>query len=202
MKNSGILFSAMIAMTLLTACGNGGGSDAKATADSANKANIDSSKLRDTSAAQPVHMADLKQDAEFAVSAADGGMLEVALGKLALKKATSAAVKNFASQMIADHTKANLELKALAAEKHLVIPATMSDKCQKVLSDLGEKNGKDFNKDYAEIMVKDHKETIDLFKKEATDGNDAQVNTWAKSTLPTLEHHLMMAEELQKTVDK
>ena len=85
--------------------------------------------------------------------------------------------------MVADHTKANLELKSLAAEKHLVIRATMSDKCQKVLSDLGENNGNDSNNDYADLMIKDPKETIDLFKKEATDGNDAQVNAWAKSTL-------------------
>jgi putative membrane protein len=202
MKNSQILISAMIATILLSACGAGAGSDAKATADSANKANIDSAKLRDTSAAKPVHMADLKQDAEFVVAAADGGMLEVALGKLAVKKATSSAVKKFASQMVADHTKANLELKALSVQKHLVIPDTMSDKYQKILVDLGEKNGKDFNKDYADLMVKDHKETIDLFKKEATDGNDAQINVWAKNTLPTLEHHLMMAEEVQKAVDK
>lgn len=104
--------------------------------------------------------------------------------------------------MITDHTKANLELKALAAVKHIVISATMSDKCQKVLSDLGEKNGKDFDKDYADLMVKDHKETIDLFKKEATHGNYPQVNAWAKSTLQTLEHHLMMAEEVQKAGDK
>jgi putative membrane protein len=200
MKHSGIFLSAVTAASLLAAC-NGGGSDAKATADSANKANIDSAKVRDTSAAQPVHMADLKQDADFAVAAADGGMLEVALGKLAEKKATTAVVKKFAAQMVADHTKANLELKALAGEKHLVIPSTMSDKCQKVLSDLGEKSGKDFNKAYADQMVKDHKDTIDLFKKEATDGNDAQVNAWAKNTLPTLEHHLMMAEEVQKAVD-
>lgn len=84
MKNSGILFSAMIATTLLGAYGTGGGKDAKATGDSANKENINSAKLRDTSAAKPVHMADLKRDGEFAVAAADGGMLEVALGKLAV----------------------------------------------------------------------------------------------------------------------
>ena len=202
MKHSEIFISAIVAVTLLTSCGNGTGTDVKANADSANTVNIDSAKLKDTSAANPVHMTDLKQDSVFAVTAADGGMLEVALGKLAVKKATNASVKKFAAQMVTDHSKANLELKTLASEKHLVIPASMSDKCQKVLSDLEAKTGSDFNKAYAEQMVKDHKDTIDLFQKEAKDGIDAQVTAWAKNTLPTLEHHLMMAEEVQKQLEK
>jgi putative membrane protein len=183
-------------VTLLASCNNAG-SDSKKEADSANTANIDSAKIRDTSAAQPVHMADLKPDAEFAVAAADGGMLEVALGKLAVKKAMSPSVKKLGAQMVKDHSKANMELKALAAEKHIVIPETMSDKCQKEVSDLDEKKGHDFDKAYADLMVKDHKDDIDDFKKEAEKGNDTQVSNWAKNTLPVLEHHLMMAEDTQ-----
>ncbi len=202
MKHSKIFISAMAAATLLSSCGNGSGTDTKASADSANTASNDSAKLKDTSSANLVHMTDLKQDSMFAVAAADGGMLEVALGKLAVKKATNASVKKFAAQMVTDHSKANMELKTLASEKHLVIPASMSDKCQKVLSDLEAKTGSDFNKAYADQMVKDHKDTIDLFQKEAKDGNDAGVTAWAKNTLPTLEHYLMMAEDVQKQLEK
>ena len=188
-------------LVFTVSCSNGSETDAKQQADSTNTANIDSAKLKDTSAAHPVHMADLKQDANFAVAAADGGMLEVALGKLAVKKGMSSAVKKLGAEMVKDHSKANLELKTLAGEKNIALPATMSEKCQKEVSDLDEKKGKDFDKAYADLMVKDHKEDIDEFKKEANDGNDSQVSTWAKNTLPVLEHHLVMAEDVQKKLE-
>ena len=150
------LFAIMAGMVFLTSCGNTGETDATKKADSTNTANIDSAKKRDTSAANPVHMADLKPDADFAVAAADGGMLEVALGKLAMKKGASSAVRKLGSQMVTDHSKANTELKALAAEKHLAIPADMSEKCKKTQRDLKEKNGNEFDKAYcADLMVKD-----------------------------------------------
>jgi putative membrane protein len=202
MKQHYLLLAIVAGTAFSISCGNAPETDAKKQADSTNTANIDSAKLRDTSATHPVHMADLKPDADFAVAAADGGMLEVALGKLAMKKGTSSAVRKLGTQMVTDHSKANMELKALAAEKHIAIPAAMSEKCQKVESDLKEKNGSDFNKAYADLMVKDHKDDIDDFKKEAEKGNDTQVSTWAKNTLPILEHHLMMSEDVQKKLEK
>jgi putative membrane protein len=202
MKQPSLLFAVVVGTTFWMACGNAPETDAKKQADSTNTANIDSAKLKDTSAAHPVHMADLKPDADFAVAAADGGMMEVALGKLAMKKGTSSSVRKLGTQMVTDHSKANMQLKALAAEKHIAIPADMSEKCQKVASDLEAKNGNEFNKAYADLMVKDHKDVIDDFKKEAEKGNDTQVSAWAKNTLPTLEHHLMMAEDVQKKLEK
>ena len=202
MKKSLLSLIVITGASLLSSCGDGSSPDSKKQADSANTANIDSAKLRDTSASASVHMADLKPDAEFAAAAADGGMLEVALGKLAEKKGISQTVKKLGAQMVADHSKANMELKALAAEKHIIIPDNMSEKCQKQVSDLDEKNGKDFDKAYADLMVKDHRDDIDEFKKESEKGNDAQVSGWAKNKIPVLEHHLMMAEDAQKKLEK
>jgi putative membrane protein len=201
MKKTYLSIILMSGACWLSSCGDGS-SDSKKQADSANTANIDSAKLRDTSASTPVHAADLKPDAEFAVAAADGGMLEVALGKLAVKKGTSQTIKKLGAQMVTDHSKANMELKALAAQKNIVLPENMSDKCQKEVSDLDEKKGNDFDKAYADLMVKDHKDDIDDFKKESEKGNDSQVSAWAKNTIPVLEHHLMMSEDAQKRLSK
>jgi putative membrane protein len=202
MKHHFLSIAAICAIAFATSCQNGSTTDAKKQADSTNTANIDSAKKRDTSAVQPVPMADLKPDAEFAVAAADGGMLEVALGKLAEKKGTHSAVKKLGAQMVKDHSKANMELRALATKKHIAIPLEMSEKCQKKVSDLDQKTGKDFDKAYADLMVSDHKDDIDDFKKEADKGNDTEVSAWAKNTVPTLEHHLMMAENTKKMLEK
>ena len=203
MKFYPLLLTGMVFTLLCTSCSNGSTSDSKDKADSTNTARIDSAKAADTVASNQNTMADMKQDANFAVAAADAGMLEVALGKLAATKGTSPAVRKFASQMVADHSKTNTELKTLATEKNIAVPKEMSHKCQKALADMKEdKKGKDFDKAYADQMVKDHKDAIDEFKKESEKGTDSQLSAWAKSKIPTLEHHLMMAEEMQKTVEK
>lgn len=203
MKLNPWLLTGLVSSILWASCSDGSTTDSKDRADSTNTARIDSTKSADTITRSKDSVADMKQDANFAVAAADAGMLEVALGKLASKNGTNPAVRKFGSQMVTDHTKANAELKTLATEKNIAIPKEMSDKCQKTLADLrDDKKGKDFDKAYADQMVKDHKDVIDEFKKEAEKGSDSQLAAWAKSKIPALEHHLTMAQDMQNTVDK
>lgn len=139
-------------------------------------------------------------DAEFAVEAADGGLLEVELGSLALTKASSNEVKKFAQMMVDEHTKANNELKALAQQKNITLPTVMSNEHQKKYDDLNKKSGADFDKDYIDLMVRDHKDDIDEFEDQAKDGEDAELKSWASGKVPTLRHHLQEAERIQEIV--
>lgn len=190
------------AITLsLASCGNGA-TDPKTVADSTNKSMVDSAKSADTVAGATSHAADMKDDAAFAVAAADGGQLEVDLGKIAAERGTSKQIKSLGAMMAKDHSAANMKLKAIAAAKNITLPTALSDKCQKTKDDLLAKKGADFDKAYADLMVSDHKEDIDDFKKEAEKGVDTQLSAFATSTLPTLEHHLKMSEEAKKMVDK
>ena len=142
----------------------------------------------------------MEDDAEFAVSAADAGMMEVQLGSLALSKASSAKIKEFAQTMIDDHTKANEELKALAQAKNITLPVALSDKHQKKYNEMAEKSGTEFDKEYCDFMVKDHKDAVDLFKNAADKSKDTELKAWASEKLPTLEHHLGMAEAMKESV--
>ncbi|MDQ2657739.1 MAG: DUF4142 domain-containing protein, partial [Bacteroidota bacterium] len=89
-----------------------------------------------------------EDDAEFAVEAADGGMLEVELGTLAVSKASSPEVKKFGQMMVDDHTKANNELKALAQQKNITLPTAIGNEHQRKVEDLRGKTGAEFDKDY------------------------------------------------------
>jgi putative membrane protein len=142
----------------------------------------------------------MEDDAEFAVAAADGGMLEVQLGQLAQANGTSDDVKRLGRMMVDDHSKANEELQNLAKRKNITIPVRLSDKNQRKYDDFAKKTGKDFDEAYAEFMVKDHKEDIDKFKKEADKGKDPDLKAWAANKVPTLEHHLQVAETTEKSV--
>lgn len=174
---------------LFTACGQKDKpEDAKDVAEEQNEAKFEDSEI--------------ENDTEWAVAVADLGMLEVEASKLALERATTPAVKEFAQTMVTDHTKANEELKAAATAKNISLPATLSDKSQKKLDDLREKTGKDFEDAYTDCMVKDHKDAVDKFKKQAEKGEDADLKSWAAGKVATLEHHLEMAKATEKTVDE
>jgi putative membrane protein len=143
---------------------------------------------------------DMKKDSEFVVAAADGGQYEVELGKLAVANGGSEQVKKLGQMMVDDHTKANSELKTLAQQKNITLPEALSDKCQKKYEELAKKSGYEFDKEYSELMVRDHKEDLAAFKKESEKGADPEVMAWAAGKVPVLEHHLRTAEDTHRTV--
>lgn len=174
------------ALLAFTSCGKKAESDSKELAEDQNEQKFDSTQI--------------ERDTEFAVAAADGGLLEVQLGQLAVANASSPEVKKLGQTMVDEHSKANEELKALAATKNISLPGVLSEKNQKTYEDLAKKSGLEFDKEYSSFMVKDHKEDIDDFKKEAEKGNDSEIKSWAAGKVSTLEHHLMMAENAHNAV--
>lgn len=177
---------------VIWACNNEG-KDSVEKADSANKANMQDS-------AGAGGMTADQETIDFLVKAADGGMAEVQLGELAQQKATNASVKDFGAMMVKDHTMANDQVKALAAQRNITLPATIGDDNKKKADDLAKKSGKDFDKAFMSTMVSDHEKTIDLFKSGAEKSNDPDVKTFANNTLPKLQHHLDSARAIQKAV--
>ncbi|WP_428656146.1 DUF4142 domain-containing protein [Runella sp.] len=196
MKTKLIWVSALVMMWGFTACNSSSNSESQEAAKDSTEASIDAMAPSDSAA-----MA-MKEDADFMMEAASGGMMEVELGQLASNKAVSSDVKKFAKMIVTDHTKANNELKALASQKNITIPAMLSEKHQKMVNDLTAKTGKEFDKKYIDMMVDDHKEDIKKFEKASEKCNDADVKAFAAKTLPTLKHHLEMAEKTEKMTDK
>lgn len=139
----------------------------------------------------------MEKDTKFAVKAANAGMTEVQVSQLALTNASSNDVKQFAQMMIDDHGKVNEELKATAAQKNITLPAAPDDDAQKMISNLSEKKGKDFDKDYMNHIVNAHEDAVKLFREEANDGHDADLKAWAAQKLPTLEQHLEQAKKIK-----
>ena len=133
-------------------------------------------------------------DLKFVEAAAQGGMAEVTLGQLGQAKAANPHVKAFAARMVADHSRANTELKTLAANKGVTLPAGPDAKDQKEADKLGKLAADKFDHEYMEYMVGDHKKDVKEFEKQAKTGKDADVRAFAAKTLPTLQEHLKMAE--------
>ena len=138
-----------------------------------------------------------KADAKFINEVAEGGMMEVRMGELGQQKSQNPEVKALSQRLVTDHTKANDELKQLAASKGTTIPTQLSDHYQKALDKLS--SASDFDKSFKEMAVKDHKNDIKEFEKALKKSNDTELKAWISKTLPTLQEHLRMAEQIGVT---
>jgi putative membrane protein len=135
-------------------------------------------------------------DASFYKKAAEGGLAEVELGKLAQDKSSTESVKEFGAMMIKDHSAANEKLKAIAEAKSIKLPTSPSVGQMATKTKLEVLGGKTFDKSYIKGMVADHKEDIKEFQKEASTGQDADAKAYAAATLPTLKAHLKKIEAI------
>lgn len=132
---------------------------------------------------------------DFVEEASAQGIAEVEAGKLALQKSTSASVKAFAQQMIADHTAANSELAAVAARKNLELDSEAELLSKAKAFALKQRDGESFDAAYASNQVAAHERAIELFQKGAK-SDDADIRAYAAAALPKLEKHLHKAHDL------
>lgn len=188
MKKVSLLILLAISTLSFQACDN-----KKKESDSMENAEESNEKKEDAGMGQG------EETNEFAMKAANGGMLEVELGRLAQEKGVSKDVKEFGAMIVADHSKANDELKTLATAKNITLPATLGEDMQEDVNELAKLSGKEFDKKYVSMMIDDHKEDIDAFKKAADASSiDPDIKAFAAKTLPTLQQHLDRINAIDK----
>jgi len=135
-------------------------------------------------------------DAQFVKMASASDLAELQLAQLALKQAQGSEVKQFAQQMMKDHTQSSKELLAIAGKKGLS-PAMKPDEKHMALTEkLLSLKGAEFDRAYMKHMVMDHKEAVALFQSQADNGKDADLKAFAAKTLPVIQMHLKMAQEI------
>jgi putative membrane protein len=139
-------------------------------------------------------------DSDFIKEAAQGGMMEVQLGKAAQDKASNEKVKEFGKRMEQDHSKANDELKKIASDKGVQLSSDLDKKHKSKMDKLTKLSGAEFDRQYMRDMVSDHKDDIKKFQNEADKGKDADLKKFASQTLPTLKEHLQLAESASDAV--
>jgi putative membrane protein len=137
-------------------------------------------------------------DKKFAANAAIGGMAEVQLGQMAAEKASDADVKAFGQRMVSDHTKVNDDLKNVAAKQSIDLPTSLDSKHKATVDRLSKLSGSEFDRAYVREMVKDHDGDVKEFQKEAQNGTDTAIRSFASSNLPTLEDHQKSIHELDR----
>jgi putative membrane protein len=141
-----------------------------------------------------------KADQVFVKDAAEGGMAEVELGRLAVEKASNADVKKFGQRMVEDHNKANEELKDIAGKQNVALPNEPTAKHKATKDRLSKLSGGQFDKAYMSEMLKDHNKDVAAFQRESNSGRDPDIKSFAAKTLPTLKDHLREARSIAAKV--
>jgi putative membrane protein len=139
---------------------------------------------------------------DFVKEAANSDMLEIASAKVAQEKG-NAEEKKFAEQMINDHTKTTADMKGIVSSGDVKadLPTSLDDSSQKKLDKLRDTKASAFSSEYDPMQVSAHKDAVSLFERYSKSGDNAKLKDWAGQTLPTLRHHLDMAEALNKARD-
>jgi putative membrane protein len=139
-------------------------------------------------------------DYKFISEAAQGGMAEVQLGQIAKDRASDPAVKQFADKMVREHSEADQKLTQLAAQKGATLPTDIPASEKRETDRLLKLSGAEFDRAYMKHMVRDHKEDVKEFERESKNASDTDVQAWAAKTLPTLQEHLRVAQDVDANV--
>ena len=143
-----------------------------------------------------------KNEASFVTQAAGGNLAEIKLGQLAAQKGTDPKVKDFGNLMIEDHTTANNNLKPIADASGIKWPDSPPQDAQATYDRLSKLSGDQFDHQFVDVMVKDHRMVAQLYEQELGKASDPKLKTYISNTLPVVHSHLQHAESIEKSPSK
>jgi putative membrane protein len=136
------------------------------------------------------------KDRTFVMQAGQLSMMEVELGRLAVQRGSSPAVKQYGQEMVEEHTRANQELMQLVMQKQVEMPTEMSTQNTAMIDRLSGLSGRSFDTAYKQAMIDSHNQAIALFQAQSQQGQDPQLKAWATQKLPNLQAHLEMVNQM------
>jgi putative membrane protein len=142
---------------------------------------------------------------EFVQKAQAGTHFEVETGTLAERQATDPKVKKFGKMMVGDHSKAGKNLAAaLKSDRASGLPqdTPMNADQTSEYNKLKGLVGTEFDKQYVQIMLKDHQEDAQLFDDYAKNGDDPKIKAFAKKTASVIHKHLQHVQQLQGQMNR
>lgn len=142
-----------------------------------------------------------RSDTRFLERAAQSGKLEIDASKIAIERAQSQEVKDFAQKMITDHQAVDTELRTLAQSKKVELPTELRWGQNRTIKSLQDREGHEFDERYVDkVAVDAHEDAVDLFENAAENADDPQIKAFAAKVLPDLKNHLSMGEQLEKSL--
>jgi putative membrane protein len=149
---------------------------------------------------------DKLNDPQIATVALTAHSIDAERADVALKRGKSEEVKQLAEQMKKDHTSGKNEVLALAKKlgvtpEESAVTKSLKDGAAKTAKQLGKLSGAAFDKAYVDAEVAYHNAVIDAINKLLIpQAKNAEVKQALENTLPTLQGHLVHAQQVQTHV--
>jgi len=193
MRASFLFASALFVLPLLVACSGGeSNKDPVAEAKFQNEKRIGDENITNKQ----------KRDAEFLVTAASRGMLDLEMSQIAQRKAASPDVKYLAQNIAREHTTMQADLKTLASQKSIVLPASLGADQAEQTGALTALNGSAFDSKYLKLLTDSHKSSISDFDDMSDDAYDGDIRAFAAKYLDALKTHRDAAEKAADQLPK
>lgn len=147
-------------------------------------------------------------DAKIAAIAVTANKVDIDAGRLAMRKSRNVAVKDFASEMISDHTSANKQAVTLArrlgvSPEENDFSRALAQGGQDNLANLKPLTGPEFDRAYAEHEVVYHQQVLEALDKKLIRGaQDADLKSLLESVREMVKAHLDHAESLYESFSK
>lgn len=136
------------------------------------------------------------RDAHFVWRASAANHAEIAFGRLAEQRGQTPNEQNFGRMLETDHTTAEQQLETIADPLMLKAARGLSPAQTALYQQLQTVPANEFDTAFNQAMVQAHNQAIALFQHEAATGQNPQLRAYAGHSLPILQNHLMMAEQL------
>ncbi len=137
-------------------------------------------------------------DQKFIDMAAQTDMTEAHFGQMAENQASAQGVKDYAQMLVTDHTNDYQQLSMTANKAGGTVPKGLDAAHEKMVVPFHSLKGSAFDRRFIHEMVAGHEQAIAAYKREANDGQNADLKAYANQALPTLEKHLQNARDLEK----
>jgi putative membrane protein len=139
-------------------------------------------------------------DEDFVEDAMEANTKEVRMLNQGISMLTNAELKAAARKMLADHQKMDADMKAYVSKKNMQLDLDTATTDHDNMHDA--KKGAEYDRDWIDMMVKDHQKVVDMFEDEQDDVKDPELKTMITGALPTLRKHLEDSKALQDKMKK
>jgi putative membrane protein len=136
-----------------------------------------------------------RQDRVFLARAHQSNLNEILSSYVALGRSRNEDVRHIARMLITDHTRLDRQVRDVARERHVALPATPSARQVKELLAVAVTPNNRFDRAWLRLQEVSHVRTLALISAELRRGCSAQVKALARAAAPAVRAHLVMVRE-------
>ncbi|HYH48725.1 MAG TPA: DUF4142 domain-containing protein [Acidimicrobiia bacterium] len=137
------------------------------------------------------------QDKTFLKGQQETNIAEVALGKVAMERATSEKVRSLASTLVTEHQQVMELNRALSTKLGLPVPEQPSAELLATAEKVKAQTGAAFDAAYVAAQVEGHTKSVSKAQEEIASGSHPEVKAFATDYLPKAQMHLQHSQTVQ-----